>query len=78
VPTTSISAPAIRRGLAPDGGLYVPDRLPTIALDAWPDTTGLRDVGRVLLEPFFAGDALQSELGGCSTMRSRSRRRSST
>jgi threonine synthase len=53
---------AIRRGLAPDGGLYVPDRLPTIAPDTWPVSTELRDVGRVLLEPFFAGDALHPEL----------------
>ena len=42
---------AIRRGLAPDGGLYAPERIPTIPLDAWPDSTDLREVGRALLEP---------------------------
>ena len=54
---------AIRRGLAPDGGLYVPEHTPRIALDAWPATGDLRAIGRVLLEPFFAGDALHAELG---------------
>jgi threonine synthase len=55
---------AIRRGLAPDGGLYVPERMPVVALDRWPATTDLREIGRVLLEPFFADDALEAELDG--------------
>jgi threonine synthase len=53
---------AIERGLAPDGGLYVPERMPVVSLDRWPETTGLREIGRVLLEPFFAEDRLAAEL----------------
>ena len=53
---------AMQRGLAPDGGLYVPDRLPVIPLDRWPQTTDLGAIGRVLLAPFFAGDRLEAEL----------------
>jgi threonine synthase len=53
---------AIRRGLAPDGGLYVPERMPVVPLDRWPATTELREIGRVLLEPFFADDRLGAEL----------------
>jgi threonine synthase len=55
---------AIRRGLAPDGGLYAPERMPVVPLDRWPETTDLREIGRVLLEPFFADDALGAALDG--------------
>ncbi len=50
-PPVGFSA-AMERGLAPDGGLYVPEQLPQIDSD---------DPVR-LLEPFFAGDPLAPEL----------------
>src|SRR5262245_22868951 len=53
---------AIAHGLAPDGGLYVPERLPAISLDAWPTGHSLQQVGQALLAPFFAGDPLQPRL----------------
>lgn len=46
-------------GLAPDGGLYLPERLPTV------DTTGLtstHDIARAVLAPFLAGDPLEAHL----------------
>jgi threonine synthase len=55
-------ATAIQRGIAPDGGLYVPERLPVIAVDQWPEQIDLRSAGRRLLEPFFADDRLAPAL----------------
>ena len=52
-------AHAITAGLAPDGGLYVPDALPKHA-----PARGARlaDTAQALLAPFFAGDALEPAL----------------
>ena len=51
---------AIAAGLAPDGGLYVPETLPS------PRTltpgVDVADTAATLLAPFFAGDALAAEL----------------
>jgi threonine synthase len=54
---------AIRRGLAPDGGLYVPQRLPTVDTQALAGRSRLPDIARVALDGFFAGDRLQASLG---------------
>lgn len=51
---------AIAAGLAPDGGLYVPERLPE-PRDLAPGTN-LADTAAGLLKPFFAGDGLVGEL----------------
>jgi threonine synthase len=53
---------ALTHGLAPDGGLYVPDAWPTIPLSAFDGVSSLPDVAAVMLEPFVAGDAIASEL----------------
>lgn len=53
---------ALVAGLAPDGGLYVPQTLPRFQLA---DFNGCNDVASVsarLLAPFFAGSSLQSSL----------------
>ena len=47
-------------GLAPDGGLYVPELLPP-ARELQAGTT-LADTAADLLAPFFAGDALEAAL----------------
>ncbi len=51
---------ALAGGLAPDGGLYVPTSWPSITERARPGT--LPDLAASLLQPFFAGDALQPDL----------------
>ncbi|PPJ42417.1 MULTISPECIES: threonine synthase [unclassified Pseudoxanthomonas] len=51
---------AIAAGLAPDGGLYVPDALPP-SRDLAPGRD-IADTAATLLAPFFAGDALEGEL----------------
>ncbi|HKR75574.1 MAG TPA: threonine synthase [Rhodanobacter sp.] len=53
---------AIAAGLALDGGLYVPERLPTLdPADFYPLDT-LADTAATLLAPFFAGNPLDIEL----------------
>src|SRR5690606_27696072 len=69
VSTRGKSAPvglseAIAAGLAPDGGLYVPEKLPNLALADFDGMTTLPQIATVLLRPLFAGDALESELAG--------------
>jgi threonine synthase len=60
-PTVPISA-AIAAGLAPDGGLYVPERLPRIDPATFDPRGTLADTAATLLAPFFVGDALVDEL----------------
>ncbi len=55
-PVTTLSQ-AIAAGLAPDGGLYVPECLPPLGdLDHSAD---LINTATALLTPFFAGDPLE-------------------
>ena len=51
---------AIRQGLAPDGGLYVPNRLPSVDVASFAGLSSLPDVARSALDGFFEGDRLQS------------------
>ena len=59
---------AITAGLAIDGGLHVPSHLPHLALEEFDATATLPATDpRVLLTPFFAGDALSSQLDAICT-----------
>lgn len=60
-PAVGISA-AIAAGLAPGGGLYVPERLPRVDPAAFDQRGTLADTAATLLAPFFAGDPLVAEL----------------
>jgi threonine synthase len=53
---------AISAGLAPDGGLYVPEAFPALNLERTPVTPGVADTAAAVLAPFFAGDPLAAEL----------------
>ena len=55
---------AIHRGLAPDGGLYVPETLPDLGIDAFEGATSRVEIANRLLAPFFEGDELEGELDG--------------
>ncbi|KAF1710384.1 threonine synthase [Pseudoxanthomonas kalamensis DSM 18571] len=59
-PAVSLSA-AIAAGLAPDGGLYVPEIMPAPRQLQAGDS--LAATATTLLAPFFAGDMLEAELG---------------
>jgi threonine synthase len=54
---------AISRGLAPDGGLYVPESFPSFGDAELAGAGSLPQVAARLLAPFFAGDALAPALG---------------
>lgn len=62
-PTVAI-AEAISAGLAPDGGLYLPERWPHFTLEDFDGASTLAEVGLRLLRPFFDADALEAALPG--------------
>jgi len=53
---------AIRQGLATDGGLYVPTRLPDVDLGAFAGLDRLPDLACAALAGFFEGDRLLPQL----------------
>lgn len=53
---------AIAAGLAPDGGLYVPEALPRLTIEAFSGAEALPEIATVLLAPFFAGSSLAGAL----------------
>ncbi|WP_367345771.1 threonine synthase [Stenotrophomonas bentonitica] len=60
-PAATLSA-AIASGLAPDGGLYVPEQRPQP--QRWHGRGSLARDAEAVLAPFFADDALAPQLGG--------------
>lgn len=55
-------AEALTSGLASDGGLFVPEHLPTLDVNALADCDTLPEAACKALTPFFAGSALAEEL----------------
>ena len=53
---------ALTQGLAPDGGLYVPEQWPSIPLSAFDSASTLPEVAEVFLKPFVEGDAIAGEI----------------
>lgn len=53
---------ALQRGIAPDGGLYVPSRLPRFDPQQIHPATSLAECARDLLAPFFEGSRLAAAL----------------
>jgi len=53
---------ALTQGLAPDGGLYVPQVWPSIPLAAFEGVSSLSEVANVMLRPFVDGDAIAGEI----------------
>ena len=60
-PAVAISE-AIAAGLAPDGGLYMPQRWPAFSPADFAGDETLADVGKRLLAPFFADDPIGERL----------------
>lgn len=54
---------ALARGLAPDGGLYMPERWPTIPLGDFDGAHTLPEVAEVMLRPFVEGDPIAPQIG---------------
>lgn len=53
---------ALLDGLAPDGGLYVPDHLPQVDHEHFLGQSHIRYIAAELLTPFFVQDALATDL----------------
>jgi hypothetical protein len=53
---------ALIRGIAEDGGLYLPDELPTFSIEDFSEAQSIDEVAQILLRPFFESSALLSEL----------------
>ena len=51
---------AIMRGLAPDGGLYVPESFPKLSQDVYNTMLSYPELAAKVISPFFAGDPLES------------------
>ncbi len=60
-PSVSASV-AIRTGLAPDGGLYVPKSFPKIEISE--SYTNYADFASEIIQPFFEGDPLYADIPG--------------
>ncbi len=60
-PAVGFSA-ALQRGLAPDGGLYVPDAWPSFDPATLPPSDPLPPLAAAFIAPFAAGDVLQAQL----------------
>ena len=56
-------AEAVISGLAPDGGLYVPERFPRFQVADFDGVKNPVELAVRLLEPFFKGESLADELG---------------
>jgi len=54
---------ALAQGLAPDGGLFVPQTWPAIPLSAFEGVSALPEVAEIMLRPFVAGDAIAGQIG---------------
>ncbi len=64
---TATLSEALQRGLAPDGGLYVPAGLPAMTPADFDGLGGIAGVAPRFLAPFFAGDPLEPELAAIVT-----------
>ncbi|MEM8684119.1 MAG: threonine synthase [Pseudomonadota bacterium] len=54
---------ALVRGIADDGGLFLPEGLPTFDVAAFERAEDLVSVAEVMIRPFFEGSALAADLG---------------
>lgn len=54
---------ALVRGIAPDGGLYLPDSLPSFSPDDFGSADSIHEIAAILLEPFFEESRLAPDLG---------------
>jgi threonine synthase len=59
---TATLSEALARGIAPDGGLYVPDTFPSFTPADFDGLDGIAAVAPKFLAPFFAGDPLAPQL----------------
>ena len=54
---------ALVKGIADDGGLFVPVELPSFTVNDFADATTLQDIAAIQLQPFVSDSKLQDSLG---------------
>jgi threonine synthase len=54
---------AVAQGLAPDGGLYMPESWPRLQIADFDGATTLPEVAEIFLRPFVAGDPIAPQIG---------------
>jgi threonine synthase len=59
---TATLSEALARGIAPDGGLYVPESFPQFTVQDFDGLDGIAAVAPRFLAPLFAGDPLERQL----------------
>lgn len=55
---------ALVSGIAADGGLFLPDNLPSIAWREFGAAKDIRETAELFLQPFFSGSSLENDLPG--------------
>jgi threonine synthase len=55
---------ALQSGIASDGGLFLPEQLPTFGVSDFDAAESIPEIAKVLLSPFFAGSTLQDDIDG--------------
>ena len=53
---------ALRKGIASDGGLFLPEKLPSFDASDFDAAASIPEIASVLLRPFFAGSELQGDI----------------
>ena len=53
---------ALTSGIASDGGLFLPETLPTFDIEDFDSAESIPEVAKVLLQPFFIGSELQQDI----------------
>ncbi len=53
---------ALRKGIASDGGLFLPDKLPSFDISDFDTGKSIPEVAAILLRPFFAGSELLGDI----------------
>ena len=55
---------ALVQGIASDGGLFLPDVLPILSVEALSEESSERGLEKAFLAPFFEGSSIASQLDG--------------
>lgn len=53
---------ALRKGIASDGGLFLPDKLPSFDISDFDTGESIPEIAAILLRPFFAGSELLGDI----------------
>lgn len=53
---------ALIQGIAPDGGLFLPERIPEFSVDNFDEAESIGGLASILLAPFFEGSSLRDDL----------------